>query len=67
MYFVMGPPISANKKDDSYNLILVIVDQLTEMICYELVKVIIDILDLVKLIINMIIHQYKVPKSLIID
>ena len=37
-----GLPVSADWKGDSYNSILVIVDRLTKMVHYELVKVTID-------------------------
>ena len=35
MDFVTGLPISTNWRDDSYDSILVIVDQLTKMMHYE--------------------------------
>ena len=47
MNFIISLQISANQKDNSYNLTLVIINQLTKMIYYPLVKVTIDILDLV--------------------
>ena len=55
MYLMTGLPLSADWKDNSYNLILVIVDRLTKMIYYELVKVNINILGLAKVIINVVI------------
>ena len=43
MDFVTGTPISTNWKGDSYDSILVIVDWLTKMVQYKLVKITIDI------------------------
>ena len=37
------------------------------MVYYKLVKVIINILGLAKVIINVIVHYYKVPELIIID
>ena len=42
MDFVIGLPLSANWKSNSYDLILIIVDCLTMMVHYELVKVTIN-------------------------
>ena len=67
MDFVMGLPISTNWKGDSYNLILVIVDQLTKMVYYEPVKVTIDAPGLAKVIIDAIIQHYGLPDSIVID
>ena len=67
MNFVISLPISANSKGDSYNSILVIVDRLTKMIHYKLVKVRIDALDLAKEIIDVIEGYQKVLESIIMD
>ena len=67
MNFVTGLPVSANWKGDSYNLILVIVDQLIKMVYYVPVKVTIDISDLAKVIINIIVHYHGVLESIITD
>ena len=48
----MGLPILTNWKRDSYDSILVIVDRLTKMIHYKLVKVTINALDLAGTIIT---------------
>ncbi len=58
--------ILADKKNDSYNLILVIVDQFTNMIHYEPVKVTINTLDLAKMIINVVMHYHGVLKLIVI-
>ena len=44
-----------------------IVDCLTKMIYYELVKIMIDISGLAKVIINMVIHHYSIFESIVID
>ncbi len=67
MDFVTGPPISANWKDDSYDLTLVIVDQLTKMIYYELVKVTINAPGLAKVIIDVVMWYHRVAKSIMTD
>ncbi len=55
MDFVISFPISTDWKDDSYNLILVIVDQLKKMVHYKPIKVTIDISALAKVIIDVIV------------
>ncbi len=67
MDFVIGLPISANWKDDSYDMILVIVDQLTKMVHYEPVKVTIDVPGLAEVIINVVVRHYRVPESTVTD
>ncbi len=67
MDFVTGLPISANWKGDSYNLILVIVDRLTKMVHYILVKVTINTPGLAEVTINMIVHHHEVLESIVID
>ncbi len=58
MDFITGLPISADQKGDSYNSILVIVDQLTKIVHYKPIKVTIDTPGLAKVIINMIEHHH---------
>ena len=67
MDFVTGFPISTPWKSDSYDSILVIVNRLTKMVYYEPVKIIIDVPDLTKVIIDVVMHYYRVPKSIIMD
>lgn len=62
MNFVTGLLILIDWKIESYESILVIVDCLTKMIYYGLVKVRIDITRLVKDIINMVIRHYGLPE-----
>ena len=67
MDFITGLLILANWKNDSYNSIFIIIDQLIKIVYYILVKVTINALGLAKVIINVIICHYEVPKSIIID
>ena len=55
MDFVTGLPLSADWKGDNYDSILVIVDRLTKMVHYELVKVTIDVLELAEVIIDVVV------------
>ena len=65
--FITGLPISVDWKDDSYNLILVIIDWLTKMVHYNLVKVTINAPNLAEVIINVVVRYYKVPESIVTD
>ncbi len=65
--FIIGLPISANWKDDSYNLILVIVDRLTKIVHYVSVKVTIDTPGLANVIIDMVVHHYGVLELIVTD
>ena len=55
MDFVTGLPVSTNWKGKSYDLILVIVDQLTKMVHYEPVKVTINAPGLAEVILDMVV------------
>ncbi len=48
-------------------MILVIVDQLTKIVHYELVKVTIDAPDLAEVIIDMVVRHHGVPESIVTD
>ena len=63
--FVTGLPISTDWKKDSYDLILVIVNWLTKLVHYKLVKVTIDALDLTEVIIDVIVGYHR-PLNLIV-
>lgn len=65
MNFVTGFLILADKKDESYNSILVIVNRLTKIIYYELVKITIKVLGQAKVIINIVKHHHKVLEAII--
>ena len=55
MDFVTGLPLSANWQSNNYDSILVIVEQLTKMVHYKLVKVTIDAPELAEVIINVVV------------
>ena len=65
MNFVTGLPISTNRKKDSYNSILVIVDWLTKTVYYKLTKITINTLGLAEVIINMIIKYHGLFDSIV--
>ena len=67
MDFVTGLPISTDWKVDSYDSILVIVNQLTKMVHYEPVKVTIDALGLAEIILDMVIRHHGLPDSIVSD
>lgn len=63
--FMTGLPISTNWKSKKYDFILVIVDQLTKMVYYKLIKTTIDAPRLAKFIINMVVQYYGLLDSII--
>ncbi len=65
--FVTGLLISVDWKGDSYDSILVIVDRLTKMIHYELVKVTIDTPGLAEVIIDVVVRHHGVLESIVTD
>ena len=65
MNFVTGLPILANWKGDSYNSMLVIIDQLIKLVQYELVKITIHAPGQAEVIINMAVYYYVVLKSIV--
>ena len=65
MDFVMRLPISTNWKRDSYDSILVIVDWLTKMVHYELVKVTIDTPGLAEIILHVVVWHHSLPDSIV--
>ncbi len=67
MDFVTSLPVSTNWKGKGYNLILVIIECLTKIVYYEPVKVTINILDLAKVIIDVITYCYGVLESIVMD
>ena len=58
MDFVTRLPVLADWKGKSYDSIFVIIDRLTQMVNYKLVKVTIDTPGLAKVIIDVIIRHY---------
>ena len=67
MDFVTSLPVSANWKGNNYNLILVIVDQLTKIVHYVPVKFTIDVSSLAEVIIDVIMHYHGVLESIVMD
>ena len=66
MVFVTGLHISANKKSNSYNSILVIVNRVIKIVLYEPVKVRIIVPGLTKVIINVVVCYHRVSKLIVI-
>ena len=62
--FIIGLPISTNWKDDNYDFILVIVDQLTKMVHYKPVKVTINAPGLAEVIPDMVVWYYGLLNSI---
>ena len=56
-----------NWKDKCYNLILIIIDWLTKIVYYKLVKIRIDILYLANDIFNIVIRSHSILNSIIYD
>ena len=67
MDFVTSLIISTDWKEDSYDSILIIVDRLTKMVHYELVKVTIDAPGLAKVIINVVVRHHGFSDSIVSD
>ena len=67
MDFVMGLPISNNCKGDSYDSILVIVNQLTKMVHYDPVKITIDAPGLAEVILDVVVWHHSLPDSIVFD
>ena len=67
MDFVTILPVSINWKGDSYDSILVIVDWLTKMVHYELVKIILDVSGLAEVIIDMVVRHHGFLDSIVTD
>lgn len=60
-------PILTNWKSDSYKSILVIVDRLTKIVYYKPIKVMTNTLNLAEVVMNIVIYQHEVLKSIVID
>ena len=67
MNYVTDLPLFANKKNDSYDLIFFIINGLTKIVQYKLVKITINAPKLAKIIINIVIWHYDLPDSIISD
>ena len=67
MDFVTGLPISTNWKGDSYDSLLVIVDQLTKIVHYKQVKITIDASGLAKVIIDVVVCHHGFSDLIVTD
>ncbi len=67
MNFVTRLPVSTNWKGDTYDLILVIVNQLTKMVHYEPVKITIDVFSLVEVILDVVVRHHSLLDSIVSD
>ena len=65
--FVTGLPILTDWKGNSYDSILVIVDWLTKIVYYKLVKVTINALGLAKVIIDVVMRHHGLPDLIVTD
>lgn len=65
MDFITGLLILANWKGDNNDSILVIIDQLTKMVHYEPVKIMINASSLAEVIIDVVICHHRIFKSII--
>ena len=62
-----GLPLFADWKGNSYDLILVIIDRLTKIVHYKLVKVTINTSGLAEVIIDVVVWHHGLPDSIISD
>lgn len=67
MDFVIKLSIFTNWESNSYDLILVIVDWLTKIVYYQLIKFTINTLGLAEVILDVVVHHYGLPNSIISD
>ena len=67
MDFVTSLPVLTDWKGDSYDSILVIVDQLTKIVHYKPVKVTIDAPGLAEVIIDMVVQHHGLPDLIVTD
>ena len=63
--FIMGLPISMDWEEDSYNSILVIINWLTKMVHYKLVKDTLNVSNFAEVIINIVIKHHGLLNSII--
>ena len=67
MDFVTGLPVSINCKGDSYDSILVIINQFMKMVHYKPVKITLNALELAKVIIDMVVRHHALPDLVVTD
>ena len=56
-----------NYKNESYNSILVIVDHLTKMVYYKLVKITINVANLTEIILHVVVQPHNFFHSIVLD
>ena len=64
---MIGLPVLTGWKNESYDLILVIIDRLTKMVYYKSVKIIINVPGLTKVIIDVMVQYYSLLDSITTD
>lgn len=67
MDFVTSLPLSIDWKGNNYNSILVIINRLTKMVHYKLVKVTINVPSLTEVIIDVVVWHHGLPDFIISD
>ena len=65
MDFITSLLVSTNWKDKTYDSILVIIDRLTKIVHYEPIKITINVFDLAKVIINMVMQDHGLPNFIV--
>ena len=65
MNFVTGLPVSIDWKGENYNSILVIINQLTKMVHYKLVKITLNASGLTEVIIDVVVCHHRLPDSIV--
>ena len=65
MDFIIGLSVLSNRKGKNYNFILVIINWFKKMIYYNSEKIIVNALQLVKVIFNMVIWLYNLFNSIV--
>ena len=63
--FVTGLPILTNWKENSYDFILVIIDQLTKMVYYKPIKITINAQGLAEVIIDIVVYHHGLSNSIV--
>ncbi len=67
MDFMIGLPVFTNWEGDTYDSILVIIDQLTQIVHYKPVKVIIDAFGIAKVIPDLVVRYHDLSNSIMSD
>lgn len=65
--FVTRLPVLSNWKSETYDLILVIINRLTKIVYYNVIKIRIDTFNFAKLFLDVIKEHHRLPGSIIND